>query len=1208
MAGIIGLITAAFFPTGSYASISENFESAEVGTPPAGWTFMENWGDSGTIKVHDSVGNNSSKSVRIVGKPSWAQGIYLPGSVIASDVQIAFDVYVESGGVPEYPSAYFIYNGVTLDLRPDGDTFVIMVDHSTVNQIGPFEAATWHRVNMSLDRADGTISLTIDQYELKNIAVTLDESGGWGSDISLYGDNNGNVASYFDNVSLDVITSGEKLEIIEANAKWEDNHDPMNAIDLDISVGYHSAGTHSFDRDPDMWWEADLGSVQPVSRISVFWQAVISWKEIEIRGSQDGITYSNLIGRTRVNTDGSWTNFDIAGDYRFLRLFYVGSGAGGEGLDLMEFEVYAVRDLDNGLVAYYPFNGNARDESGNGNHGIEYGGITYLGGKSVSFDGVDDYIEIQTHSALRPAYYSVSFWLNTNQYEDSSVFSSNYHHSSVDANGYSVFVKQSEGGGIIANNFTRSTGNFGVESETRVNDGQWHHVVVTWDGVYSNVYIDGEIDASLDVRTTHYSSGPIRWTEPYRNLFMGTFKSHDYFGGTSTIRNYQGYLDNLRLYDRVLSESEIQGLYTEGSSESHTLIISVSPSSGGTISRSPDKSEYENNETVTLTATPAECHDFTGWSGDCSGTSPACTLTMDADKSVTANFAPKRYTLSITADNGTVSRDPHSLSYNCESHVSLTAVPDSGYAFDHWTGDVTGNQPEITLTMEDEMAVTAVFVAKNEPQISFRPNFLEIYEDTEDRSQAFYAQNVASAEIMDEKGKGLVIPHTVVKHWRNRKPRFSYHRQDLAKSEDWSGNDSPVKNQRGCGSCWAFAAAALTENLGNRDDLSEQVLVSCVSKSNGCGSGWYGYALEYIQNNGLPPEDCHPYIAENGNCENQCASPSSVVKVDTHDTYGQWGVPDEETVSNLKYLLQTGPVLVSMLVPDDGTFSAYKSGIYDYEGNAIPENRGHAVLVVGYNDDGQYFRAKNSWGPGWGEDGYFRIAYDDITDDVQFGGYACTASGAHTAEEGDVDKLTFVIENSGTGDLNVSISADKSWLAYAPQNISSISPGEKKEVAVSVSDWSEVPEPEDTATISIGSNDPDNPLLTVSVRAVPKSETGAFGIISGQVVTHVAGHPVNVAGATVTVQGRSAVSDAVGQYTLVNVPTGRHDIRFESEYLGSVTTKVTVTQGQISVMPPISLSCATQTIVNMQDIDGDTRVGLAEAIRALQIVAGIITD
>jgi len=57
---------------------------------------------------------------------------------------------------------------------------------------------------------------------------------------------------------------------------------------------------------------------------------------------------------------------------------------------------------------------------------------------------------------------------------------------------------------------------------------------------------------------------------------MGTFKSHDYFGGTSTIRNYQGYLDNLRLYDRVLSESEIQGLYTEGSSESHTLMTNQS--------------------------------------------------------------------------------------------------------------------------------------------------------------------------------------------------------------------------------------------------------------------------------------------------------------------------------------------------------------------------------------------------------------------------------------------------------------------------------------------------------------------------------------------------------------------------------------------------------------------------------------------------------
>jgi hypothetical protein len=151
-----------------------------------------------------------------------------------------------------------------------------------------------------------------------------------------------------------------KLDITGANAKWEDNYDPMKAIDGDISTGYHSAYTHDFDRDPNMWWEADLGTVRSVSRIKLYWQAVIDWKEIEITGSRDGTTYSTLVDRTRVNVDGSWTEFDVTGTYRFLRLLYVGSGAGGHGLDLMEFEVYADQNPDTGgqYLFYEDFEGN----------------------------------------------------------------------------------------------------------------------------------------------------------------------------------------------------------------------------------------------------------------------------------------------------------------------------------------------------------------------------------------------------------------------------------------------------------------------------------------------------------------------------------------------------------------------------------------------------------------------------------------------------------------------------------------------------------------------------------------------------------------------------------------------------------------------------------------------------------------------------------
>jgi hypothetical protein len=697
MAGIIGLILAVSF---SYASVSEDFESSQTGSPPVGWNFMENWGDSGTIKVYDSVGANASKSVRVVGKPGWAQGIYLPGSVAANDVQISFDVYVESGGVPEHPSAYFIYNGVTLDIRPDGDTFVIMVDHSLTNQMGPLETAKWQRINMSVDRTNGTISLSADQHELKNVAVTPDESGGWASDISLCGDNNGNVASYFDNISLDVVTSAGKLEIIAANAKWEDNHDPMNAVDGDISVGYYSAGTHDFGRDPDMWWEADLGSVRSVNKIRVYWKAVEYRKEIKITGSQDGITYSPLVDTTRVNIDGFWTEFDVTGSYRFLRLLYVGSGSGGEGLDLMEFEVYAVQELDSGLIAYYPFNGNARDESGNGNHGLENGGLSYVAGQfeqAASFDGTDDYISFPNNLPSYPEV-TISLWVNFNSLELSQLYTALC---GPDLRGgIGFFVVDDVLFFDVGNDCERYPSEYNrltYSISNNITTGLWYHIA----GVFSSgssmvLYVNGNPvgHTSSDVPASYISNPQYIGTNP-RDV-----------GGTY---NLDGKIDQLRIYSRALSESEIQELYTEGASSSHTLSTSVSLSSGGTISRSPDKSDYDHNATVTLTAVPADCYEFAGWSGDCSGTSQECSLTMDADKSVTANFAIKTFSLSITAENGSVAQSPSASSYDCGTEVSLTAVPDADYHFVRWEGDASGTDSEISIDMNADRNIAAIF-------------------------------------------------------------------------------------------------------------------------------------------------------------------------------------------------------------------------------------------------------------------------------------------------------------------------------------------------------------------------------------------------------------------------------------------------------------------------------------------------------------------
>ena len=264
---------------------------------------------------------------------------------------------------------------------------------------------------------------------------------------------------------------------------------------------------------------------------------------------------------------------------------------------------------------------------------------------------------------------------------------------------------------------------------------------------------------------------------------------------------------------------------------------------------------------------------------------------------------------------------------------------------------------------------------------------------------------------IERHARGLIVPEDVKKYWETHTPQLT--KYDVTKflaSIDWSGNDSPVKNQGYCGSCWAFAAIALVENLSVRNDLSEQVIVSCVS-GNDCNGGWYFDALDYVKNYGVSPENCYPYTATNGSCSNKCSNPDYLVKISNYTSkWGLWGEP--ANVNNIKAQLQYGPICVAMLVPEDGTFDSYSGGVYNYNGGYIPwAGNGHAVLIVGYNDSEQYLKVKNSWGTGWGESGYFRIAYDDVTDDVKFGMYGCVASGVY--EEGGASCSITVTDPNG---------------------------------------------------------------------------------------------------------------------------------------------------------------------------------------------------
>lgn len=131
----------------------------------------------------------------------------------------------------------------------------------------------------------------------------------------------------------------------------------------------------------------------------------------------------------------------------------------------------------------------------------------------------------------------------------------------------------------------------------------------------------------------------------------------------------------------------------------------------GNGSVSPSGGTYDEDTTVTLTATAASGWEFTGWSGNASGTSRTIQVTMDANKTVVANFSQTtqtQYTLTVTTSgNGSVS--PAGGTYDAGTTVTLSATPASGWTFSGWSGDVSGTANTIQVTMNANKTVRATF-------------------------------------------------------------------------------------------------------------------------------------------------------------------------------------------------------------------------------------------------------------------------------------------------------------------------------------------------------------------------------------------------------------------------------------------------------------------------------------------------------------------
>jgi uncharacterized repeat protein (TIGR02543 family) len=180
--------------------------------------------------------------------------------------------------------------------------------------------------------------------------------------------------------------------------------------------------------------------------------------------------------------------------------------------------------------------------------------------------------------------------------------------------------------------------------------------------------------------------------------------------GTSSLSLYEVGVTNDTAYVPIT--------VTNGSVTLREFTLSVTLDGSGSVTKNPNQATYPYGTVVQLTAAPNTGWTFVSWSGNLSGSTNPTSITMTGNKSVTAHFTQNQYTLTITiTGSGSVTKNPNKTTYTYNEIVTLTAVPASGWAFNSWSGDLTGGQNPKTITMNGNKAVTALFSDSAAPQI-----------------------------------------------------------------------------------------------------------------------------------------------------------------------------------------------------------------------------------------------------------------------------------------------------------------------------------------------------------------------------------------------------------------------------------------------------------------------------------------------------------
>jgi cathepsin C len=248
----------------------------------------------------------------------------------------------------------------------------------------------------------------------------------------------------------------------------------------------------------------------------------------------------------------------------------------------------------------------------------------------------------------------------------------------------------------------------------------------------------------------------------------------------------------------------------------------------------------------------------------------------------------------------------------------------------------------------------------------------------------YTAHNVGSGDV------GPNIPRGPL----NKKSRkYLSELSKMPREYSWIKYDTPVRNQGECGACYSMAATdvanirlRIATQMKDKTILSPQDVLSCSRTNQGCEGGYPFLVGKHAAEYGLVPEACVPYKASDIDCDSvrftssSCASKRYFAK-NYRYVGGYYGSCNELLM--MKEVMRNGPVIVAFQAPSSLFY--YTGGIFTgpppkHEGATEHgvrywEQTNHAVVAMGWGEENghKYWIIKNTWGPKWGENGYFRI-------------------------------------------------------------------------------------------------------------------------------------------------------------------------------------------------------------------------------------------